>query len=238
MDENKTDRTDSAAGSDDNAEGARCRSVIDYESEEALRQAIADNGNPDWRLSQLDPATTQVQSMREELARLQILKSYLILDSEREDAFERITALASGIFNVQIALVSLVDLGRQWFMSNRGKETRTTKTQLVSDYGIAIHTHTQHRLSFDFSWIAYIYIFVYIYRTWRCQRNTYVTFTAGELVYGIHMDAWMFTITYTHHPCCLVSFLSPKISVLRTFDPCQKQLAHRPGCFAGFSIQG
>lgn len=58
--------------------------------------------------------------MKEELTRLQVLKSYLILDSEREEAFERITALASRIFDVPIALVSLVDLGRQWFMSNRG----------------------------------------------------------------------------------------------------------------------
>ncbi|EEC49924.1 predicted protein, partial [Phaeodactylum tricornutum CCAP 1055/1] len=58
--------------------------------------------------------------MKEELHRLQVLKSYLILDAEREESFERITALACRIFNVPIALVSLVDLGRQWFMSNRG----------------------------------------------------------------------------------------------------------------------
>jgi CheY-like chemotaxis protein len=42
------------------------------------------------------------------------------LDSEREQQFERLTALASRVLKVPIALVSLVDLGRQWFMSNRG----------------------------------------------------------------------------------------------------------------------
>lgn len=58
--------------------------------------------------------------MREELKRLQVLKSYAILDAEREKVFERITGLAARLFKVPIALVSLVDLGRQWFMSNRG----------------------------------------------------------------------------------------------------------------------
>lgn len=74
----------------------------------------------DWILTNFDTENTEVQSMKEELHRLQVLKSYLILDDEREQAFERITGLASRFFDVPIALVSLVDLGRQWFMSNRG----------------------------------------------------------------------------------------------------------------------
>jgi hypothetical protein len=74
----------------------------------------------DWVLHNFDPENTEVQSMKEELHRLQVLKSYLILDTEREEVFDRITSLASRFFNVPIALVSLVDLGRQWFMSNRG----------------------------------------------------------------------------------------------------------------------
>jgi GAF domain-containing protein len=74
----------------------------------------------DWVLPSFDIDTTEVQSMKEELHRLMVLKSYLILDAEHEEAFERITGIAARIFNVPIALVSLVDLGRQWFMSNRG----------------------------------------------------------------------------------------------------------------------
>ena len=58
--------------------------------------------------------------MEEELHRLLVLKSYLLLDSDREEAFERLTGLGSRMFNVPICLVSLVDLGRQWFMSNKG----------------------------------------------------------------------------------------------------------------------
>eukprot|EP00977_Amphora_coffeiformis_P002213 scaffold425_cov175-Amphora_coffeaeformis.AAC.72 len=76
--------------------------------------------NLDWVLPQIDHDTTEAQSMREELHRLQVLKNYLILDADREEVFERLTGLASRIYNVPIALISLVDLGRQWFLSNRG----------------------------------------------------------------------------------------------------------------------
>ena len=70
--------------------------------------------------------------MKHEMTRLQVLKSYLILDADREQAFERITSLASRIFDVPIALISLVDLGRQWFMSNHGLgDVRETPRKLA-----------------------------------------------------------------------------------------------------------
>ena len=99
------------------------RSVVDFETEDQLRKALMAGEvreNLDWVLPEMDTETTEVQSMKEELHRLQILKSYLILDADREEAFERITGICSRVFQVPIALVSLVDLGRQWFMSNRG----------------------------------------------------------------------------------------------------------------------
>jgi hypothetical protein len=122
-------------------------SVLDFDTEESLRKALlgtslndnepsdtgseADdeptNRNLDWVLPSYDPETTNVQSMKQELKRLQILKSYAILDADREKVFERITGLAARLYKVPIALVSLVDLGRQWFLSNRGLgETRET----------------------------------------------------------------------------------------------------------------
>jgi len=79
-----------------------------------------EGNNLDWVLTNYDQKNSEPQSLEEELKRLQALRSYLLLDSEREEQFERLTALASRIMNVPIALVSLVDLGRQWFMSNRG----------------------------------------------------------------------------------------------------------------------
>jgi hypothetical protein len=72
------------------------------------------------KLPIVDRNTTEVKTMKQEVERLLVLQSYLILDAEREDAFERITGIASRVFDVPIALVSFVDLGRQWFLSNRG----------------------------------------------------------------------------------------------------------------------
>mmetsp|Transcript_7622 Transcript_7622/g.11642 ORF Transcript_7622/g.11642 Transcript_7622/m.11642 type:complete len:916 (-) Transcript_7622:113-2860(-) len=81
----------------------------------------------DWALTNYKSELSEPQTLDQELRRLQVLKSYLILDSEREDSFERLTGLAARMFHVPIALVSLVDLGRQWFMSNRGLgDTRET----------------------------------------------------------------------------------------------------------------
>jgi len=56
----------------------------------------------------------------QEASRLECLKSYQVLDTISEGEFERITALAARVFNVPIALISLVDVGRQWFKSNHG----------------------------------------------------------------------------------------------------------------------
>lgn len=86
----------------------------------------------EWQTANLDVETSRPQTLEEEMARLQVLKSYLILDADREPSFERLTALASRIFDVPIALVSLVDFNRQWFLSNRGLgEVRETPRNLA-----------------------------------------------------------------------------------------------------------
>ncbi|KAL9182304.1 hypothetical protein ACHAXT_012956 [Thalassiosira profunda] len=85
----------------------------------------------DWQTATLDLASSHPQSVEEEVKRLMELKEYSILDAEHEEKFERITALASRIFDVPICLVSLVDIGRQWFMSNRGLgEVRETSREV------------------------------------------------------------------------------------------------------------
>ena len=58
--------------------------------------------------------------------RLQTLEKYKILDSEPEEAFDRLTRLAKDICQAPIALVSLVDRDRQWFKAKLGLDTQET----------------------------------------------------------------------------------------------------------------
>jgi GGDEF domain-containing protein len=56
----------------------------------------------------------------DEHQRLQSLQELEILDTPSEDRFDRVTRLARMMFDVPIALVSLVDGQRQWFKSKQG----------------------------------------------------------------------------------------------------------------------
>lgn len=56
----------------------------------------------------------------EETQRLRALQGLKILDTANEERFDRITRLATRMFDVPIALVSLVDQDRQWFKSRQG----------------------------------------------------------------------------------------------------------------------
>ena len=58
--------------------------------------------------------------------RLQVLHSLNILDTPDDERFDRITRLASRIFEVPVSLFTLVDANRQWFKSATGLETRET----------------------------------------------------------------------------------------------------------------
>ena len=61
-----------------------------------------------------------------EQERLRSLQSLGILDTESEERFDRLTRMARRMFDVPIALVSLVDAERQWFKSHLGLEARET----------------------------------------------------------------------------------------------------------------
>lgn len=62
----------------------------------------------------------------DEAERLAELWSLAILDTPPETRFDRITRIAQQLFQVQIALVSLVDENRQWFKSCQGLSVRET----------------------------------------------------------------------------------------------------------------
>jgi serine/threonine protein kinase len=56
----------------------------------------------------------------DEEARMEAVRSYGILDTPPDGAFDRVTALASRLFSVPVAIVSIVDHDRIWFKSHHG----------------------------------------------------------------------------------------------------------------------
>ena len=69
--------------------------------------------------------------------RLSALRSLDLLDTAPNEAFDRITRLASSLFGVPVALVSLVDAERQWFMSRVGMTLpETCREDAFCDYTI------------------------------------------------------------------------------------------------------
>jgi PAS domain S-box-containing protein len=61
-----------------------------------------------------------------EEARLAALRAYEVLDTPAEAAFDALTTLAAHIARVPIALVSLIDVDRQWFKSRYGLDAPET----------------------------------------------------------------------------------------------------------------
>lgn len=57
---------------------------------------------------------------KDEPQRLAALNELEILDTPAEERFDRLTRLARNIFNVPIALITLIDANRQWFKSCQG----------------------------------------------------------------------------------------------------------------------
>lgn len=62
----------------------------------------------------------------EETRRLAALQALQILDTPAEDGLDGLTRLAQELFDVPIALISLVDDKRQWFKSCHGLDIRET----------------------------------------------------------------------------------------------------------------
>jgi hypothetical protein len=77
---------------------------------------------------------------RDEEGRMNAVRRYDLLDTPPDGAFDRITALAARIFNVPIALVTVVDHDRIWFKSRHGLPVE----QIDRDPGLCASAILQH----------------------------------------------------------------------------------------------
>jgi phosphoribosyl 1,2-cyclic phosphodiesterase/CheY-like chemotaxis protein len=66
-----------------------------------------------------------------EQRRLASLRNLKILDTEPEERFDRVTRLATALFDVPVAIISLVDENRQWFKSCAGVDVKETSRDVA-----------------------------------------------------------------------------------------------------------
>ena len=104
-------------------------SIKDFAGADKLLDALNDSlalpgvmkhASTDWVLSRYDPATQEPCSLKAEFHRLQALQSYDILDGD-DEALDRLTMIGAALFDAPFALITLVDVGRIWFLSSSGK---------------------------------------------------------------------------------------------------------------------
>lgn len=74
--------------------------------------------------------------LHDEAARLAALQRYQVLDTPKEEPFDRITGLIKTVLNVPMCAVSLIDTDRQWFKSCVGLDVRQT----ARDISFCTHT--------------------------------------------------------------------------------------------------
>jgi two-component system, cell cycle sensor histidine kinase and response regulator CckA len=84
----------------------------------------------------------QLPQPANETARLENLRSYRILDTPREQAFDDLARLAAFICGTPIALISLIDTNRQWFKSAVGWDV----TEIPRSVSFCAHTILKHDL--------------------------------------------------------------------------------------------
>jgi signal transduction histidine kinase len=82
-----------------------------------------------------------------EAERLQALRSYGILDTDAEPAFDDITRIASYVCQTPVAVVSLIDENRQWFKSEIGLGIR----EAPLDESLCAHAILEHGYLFEVS---------------------------------------------------------------------------------------
>src|SRR5690554_5811144 len=67
---------------------------------------------------------------KNELERLHLLHELDILDTAPEPVFDQITAFARELFDVETAIITLIDSERQWFTSAIGFDEKQTPREL------------------------------------------------------------------------------------------------------------
>ena len=128
-----TDHGEDAGGQEGTSEGG------------PLTDRLAEPFSPQYararmRAALMRRASQWVRALRppDEEKRIAALHKLGLLDTEKEERFDRITRLAAAMFNVPVALISLMDRERQWIKSAAGVDvTETPRDEAFCSHVVA-----------------------------------------------------------------------------------------------------
>src|SRR5579862_6435047 len=81
---------------------------------------------------------TTIEAVEAERARLAALRRYAVLDTPRDESFDRLARLAARVLGTPIAAVSLVDAERVWFKAAIGLDaTEVPRSLAMCDRTVA-----------------------------------------------------------------------------------------------------
>lgn len=76
---------------------------------------------------------------RAERDRIRAVRRYGVLDAPADETYDRITALTAKLLQVPVALISIVDSRRIWFMSRHGLDLREIPRDPADSSGVFLH---------------------------------------------------------------------------------------------------
>ena len=90
--------------------------------------------------SAVRPANDGISDIdRNEFDRLRAVRRYDILDSSPEETFDRICALTARLLQTPVALISIVDLERVWFLGHHGSALQEVPRGMVTGDSLFLH---------------------------------------------------------------------------------------------------
>lgn len=95
--------------------------IADSEIIDSIGAFVDDmDNNLDWVVDGYDKDTSFTLDLEEELRRLAVLKSYRLIGSGRNPAYERLISMVGRVMKCPIAQVGVIDLGRNHILASRG----------------------------------------------------------------------------------------------------------------------
>src|SRR5712671_1366847 len=75
----------------------------------------------------------------DEIDRIRAVRRYEVLDAPSDETFDRITALTARLLQVPVALISIVDSDRVWFMSRYGLNIHEVAREPAAQPSVFLH---------------------------------------------------------------------------------------------------